>query len=189
MSQIRVGIFGANGYAGGELVNILRKHEDVNIIFATSNSWAGQRVPGTRLSYLPHEDASLSEVEAVFLALPHKASATFAARALEASCRVLDLSADLRMRDSASYEEWYQTAHPHPELLPTPYGLPELGGRVWPMRRRSPCRAVIPPAPSLASIRSSAPLPSMKRTRFMWMRNLAYPVLAARLNPTPISAK
>lgn len=127
MNKINVGIFGANGYAGQELVAILRRHDDVVIRFATSNSFASESVPGTGLRYLPHSDALLDEVEAVFLALPHKASASYAAKALAARCRVLDLSADLRLHDPESYEQWYQTPHPHPELLPTPYGLPELG--------------------------------------------------------------
>ena len=126
MSQIRVGILGANGYAGQELVAILRRHVDVELLFATSNSFTGGAIPGTGLRYLPHAEAPLAEVEAVFLALPHKASAPYAARALAAGCRVLDLSADLRLRDPATYERCYQTAHPHPELLPAPYGLPEL---------------------------------------------------------------
>ena len=126
MSKINIGIFGASGYAGQELVAILRRHENVVIQFATSNSFAAEPVRGTQLTFIPHNDAPLTAVEAVFLALPHKASAAFAAQALAAGCRVLDLSADLRLRDAETYERWYQTSHPHPELLPTPYGLPEL---------------------------------------------------------------
>jgi N-acetyl-gamma-glutamyl-phosphate reductase len=65
-------------------------------------------------------------VDAVFLALPHGVSAQMAAKALRYGVRVIDLSADLRLDTPESYEKWYGHEHPHPELLPTPYGLPEI---------------------------------------------------------------
>ncbi len=126
MGKIQVGVFGASGYAGQELLKILRRHNAVSLRFVTSDSFAGEALPGLDLRYLPHQQAPLQDVDVVFLALPHKASANFAARALAAGCRVLDLSADLRLRDANTYQRWYQTEHPHPELLPAPYGLPEI---------------------------------------------------------------
>jgi N-acetyl-gamma-glutamyl-phosphate reductase len=62
----------------------------------------------------------------VFLALPHGVSAQMAAKALASGVGVIDLSADLRLDTPEAYEQWYNHPHPHPELLPTPYGLPEI---------------------------------------------------------------
>lgn len=124
--KLRVGIYGAAGYAGRDLVEILSRHPNVEIVFATSTTDAGQPVPETFLYYVEHDKAPYDEVDAVFLALPHKASAPTAKKALEAGVRVIDLSADLRLDTAESYEAWYDTEHPHPELLPTPYGLPEI---------------------------------------------------------------
>lgn len=126
MSKIRVGVYGASGYAGQDLVELLVGHPEVELVFGTSNTYAGEAIPGTALRYLPHEDASLSDVDAVFLALPHHASAPMAAKALAAGVKVLDLSADLRLNTPEAYQQWYKVAHPNPELLPVPYGLPEI---------------------------------------------------------------
>lgn len=123
---VKAGIYGGSGYAGMELVEILSGHPCVDIIFATSNTYAGQPVTETDLHYIPHDDAPISDADVVFLALPHKASASRAMQALEQGVKVVDLSADLRLNTPESYETWYKVAHPHPELLPTPYGLPEI---------------------------------------------------------------
>ncbi len=124
--KIGVGVYGAAGYAGMDLVEILAKHPCVDLAFATSNSFAGDLIPGTDLHYVPSEDGRLADVDAVFLALPHKASAPMAAKALAAGVKVVDLSADLRLDTPEAYERWYKTPHPNPELLPVPYGLPEI---------------------------------------------------------------
>ena len=126
MSKIRAGVYGGSGYAGMDLVEILAAHAQVELVFATSNTYAGQRAPGADLEYVPSERAQMTEVEVIFLALPHKASAAVARRGIDAGIKVVDLSADLRMDTPESYEEHYHTAHPHPELLPQPYGLPEI---------------------------------------------------------------
>ncbi len=123
---IKVGIYGASGYAGQDLVEILSKHPDVNILFATSNTYAGDPVLGTKLHYIPSDQADLSAVNVVFLALPHKTSAPVAAAAIHAGVKAIDLSADLRLDTAAAYEKWYKTPHPCPDLLPVPYGLPEF---------------------------------------------------------------
>lgn len=123
---IRVGVYGASGYAGQDLIEILSMHPHVQIVFATSNTYAGQPVPFTDLRYIPSDDASLDTVDTVFLALPHGVSAQMASKALAAGARVIDLSADLRLDTPEAYEQWYNHPHPHPELLPTPYGLPEI---------------------------------------------------------------
>jgi N-acetyl-gamma-glutamyl-phosphate reductase len=124
--RIKVGVYGGAGYAGMDLVKILVQHPCVELAFATSNSFTGDLIPGTDLRYIASEDAHVHEVNAVFLALPHKASAPVAAKAMAAGVRVVDLSADLRLDTPEAYQTWYKTPHPNPELLPVPYGLPEI---------------------------------------------------------------
>ncbi|MFQ3565652.1 MAG: N-acetyl-gamma-glutamyl-phosphate reductase [Aggregatilineales bacterium] len=129
--QLRVGIFGASGYAGQDCVEILSRHPHVEIVFAASNSHVGEPVPFTLLQYIAHDDAKFDQVDAVFLALPHGVSAHFAAQAQAAGVMVIDLSADLRLDSAEAYEQWYGHPHAHPELLPVPYGLPEINrGRI-----------------------------------------------------------
>ena len=123
---IKVGVYGASGFAGLDLIELLTQHPNVRLTFATSDTYAGQFVERTDLRYVPHEEARLDGVDVVFLALPHKTSAAVAKKAREYDVKVIDLSADLRLRDAKTYEKWYQMPHPHPELLPVPYGLPEI---------------------------------------------------------------
>ncbi len=129
---MKVGVYGATGYTGLELVRLLEQHPEVEIGFLTSETFAGQtlgqtwpQAPDIRLT--PAAEAPLSDVDYVFLCLPHTRSAPTAALALRQNVKVIDLSADLRIDDPAVYEKWYKVEHPHPELLPMPYGLPELG--------------------------------------------------------------
>jgi N-acetyl-gamma-glutamyl-phosphate reductase len=136
-ARVKVGVFGASGYAGQDAVEILTRHPCAEVIFATANSYAGQPVPGTGLTYIRAEDAPLNAVDAVLLALPHGASAQMAAKAVAAGVRVIDLSADLRLDTPERYQQWYDHPHPHPELLPAPYGLPEIN------RERIAGRAVV----------------------------------------------
>ncbi len=124
--RIKAGVYGASGYAGQDVVEILAKHPCVDVVFATSTTYAGQDVPFTKLKYIPHDTAPLDQVEIVFLALPHGVSAQVAKKALDAGARVVDLSADFRLDTPESYEKWYNHPHPHPDMLPVPYGLPEL---------------------------------------------------------------
>jgi len=129
---IKAGIYGATGYTGLELAQILQRHPEVLLSFATSESSAGTSLHRSHpmapdFELVASEDAPLDEVDAVFLCLPHTQSAPTAARALAAGKKVVDLSADLRLTDPAAYEKWYKVTHPNPELLPVPYGLPELG--------------------------------------------------------------
>jgi N-acetyl-gamma-glutamyl-phosphate reductase len=131
MSVVVVGIYGATGYTGLELVRLLEAHPSARIRFVTSESAAGTSLRASHpsapdLTLVSAADAPLDEVQVVFLCLPHTQSATIAAQAVAQSVRVVDLSADLRIDDPAEYERWYKVTHPAPDLLPAPYGLPEL---------------------------------------------------------------
>lgn len=126
MTAIRAGIFGGSGYTGLDLVELVTGHPELELVFATSSSYEGEVVPGTALQYVAPDKASLDSMDVIFLALPHMASARVAKRGLDAGLKVVDLSADLRLDTPESYSEHYDGAHPHPELLNTPYGLPEI---------------------------------------------------------------
>lgn len=135
--MIRTAIVGASGYSGAELVRLLAGHPGASLEAVCAASSAGERWEELyrgrdhlfRGEIRPFEPAALAGLDAVFLALPHGASAS-AARELRGrvGC-VLDLSGDLRLPDEATYRRWYGRAHPAPELLgEAVYGLPELFG-------------------------------------------------------------
>ncbi len=129
--MIKVGIVGASGYTGIELVKIFAHHPNVELVFATSDSHVGKKLSDAfpcafDTPLVGHDAAPLDEVDVVFLALPHGASADYAKRALNAGARVVDLSADFRLHDAAAYKKWYALDHHAPELLPEAvYGLTE----------------------------------------------------------------
>ncbi len=132
----KVAILGATGYTGMELVRLLHGHPQVEISFFSSESHAGRpfdRVhPQFRgmidLELQPLQvDAIPEAVELVFCALPHGHSAGVVPELLRRGKRVVDLSADFRLRESSLYEEWYGRSHPAPDLLVRAvYGSPEL---------------------------------------------------------------
>jgi N-acetyl-gamma-glutamyl-phosphate reductase len=129
--MIRVAVFGATGYTGLELAGLLAGHPEVALSQLVSSSQAGRSLRAVHpaapdLPLIGAVDARLDAVDAVFLCLPHGESARTAAAALSAGTRVIDLSADFRLRDATDYETWYQTPHPHPGLLAEAvYGLTE----------------------------------------------------------------
>ena len=129
--MIKIGILGAAGYTGHELVSIFARHAEAQVIFATSGSNAGQKMSEIYpcpwdICLVDPADAALADADVVFLCTPHGASATLAAQVLAAGARCIDLSADFRLRDLSVYEQWYQK-HTAPELLPQAvYGLTEM---------------------------------------------------------------
>jgi N-acetyl-gamma-glutamyl-phosphate reductase len=138
-SSIRVAIVGASGYSGEELVRLLLRHPSADLVAVTSRQSAGLSVaevfpkfaafPKARSLRFTDPDVSAlaALAEVVFLALPHGVAAGFAIPLLKAGCRVIDLSADFRLKSAAVYEEFYGHAHPAPELLAeSVYGLPEV---------------------------------------------------------------
>jgi N-acetyl-gamma-glutamyl-phosphate/LysW-gamma-L-alpha-aminoadipyl-6-phosphate reductase len=128
---MKVGVIGAGGYAGGELLRLLGGHPEVAEIVAGSESLAGKPVtvahPNLRkrssLEFVRYEDVTGCDV--LFLSLPNGAHRLAELRGR--GTLVIDLSADHRLRDASRYREWYEADHPHPELLGTAvYGIPEL---------------------------------------------------------------
>jgi N-acetyl-gamma-glutamyl-phosphate reductase len=137
--MIRAGVVGGSGYTGLELIKVLNRHPEVELAFATSRSEAGRRVSEVfpvpvSLKFRPLEEVDLSALDVLFLALPHAAAARVAVQALEAGIRVVDLSADFRLKDAGTYAAWYNHTHPAPQFLDEAvYGLTEwaresLGG-------------------------------------------------------------
>jgi N-acetyl-gamma-glutamyl-phosphate reductase len=139
MNRIKTAIVGASGYSGMELLRLLLGHPGVELVAVTSRQEAGRalgavfprfhKAPGAELTFVePDPDLiAASGAEAAFLALPHGVAAEIARALLERGLKVLDLSADFRLRDPAVYQEFYGHAHPAPDLLESAvYGLPEV---------------------------------------------------------------
>jgi N-acetyl-gamma-glutamyl-phosphate reductase len=138
-SKVNVGVVGASGYSGEELVRLLLNHPRAELTVLTSRQQAGQTVarvfpkfanhPKSRaLRFIEPNVATLArEAQIIFLALPHGVAAEFALPLVEAGCQVIDLSADFRLRSAAVYKEFYAHEHPAPDLLARAvYGLPEV---------------------------------------------------------------
>lgn len=169
---VRVGIVGASGYTGAELVRLVLGHPELELGYLGAREKAGQRLgealPGTegiaglsdrRLeAFEPGAASELGgRIDVAFTALPHAASARAGAALLEAGIRVVDLSADFRLADAAVYEEWYGE-HPAKALLAQAvYGLPELhraelrGARLIAAPGCYPTSSILPLAPLLAA--------------------------------------
>lgn len=132
---MKIGVFGASGYTGLELLRLLIRHPKADVVFATSRRFAGQPVYAAHpslinLTDLKFLDASATEVaqsaEVVFLALPHGISMEIAPTFHKAGRKVIDLSADFRLADLAVYEKWYGR-HKAPDMIADAiYGIPEL---------------------------------------------------------------
>src|SRR5215831_1328554 len=132
--KIRAAVAGANGYAGMTLVNLLARHPGVELAQLTSRSFAGQPYravfPLLELDGAFATEPDASELDVVFSCLPHNVGAAHARRWLQAGARVIDMSADFRLKDAALYPRWYKRDHPAPELLrQAVVGLPELHAR------------------------------------------------------------
>ena len=134
--MIDVGIIGASGYTGAELLRLCAGHPDLRVVFATGDSQAGTALaelypslaaayPG--LVFDTYDPALLDRVDLVFCGLPHGASQALMPVLREKVRWVVDLAADFRLQDAELYPTWYGEPHAAPELLPGfAYGLPEL---------------------------------------------------------------
>jgi N-acetyl-gamma-glutamyl-phosphate reductase len=137
--KVKVGIVGASGYSGEELVRLLLAHPHAELCAVTSRQYAGQTVaqifpkfasyPGARTLRFsePNTELLAKQAEVIFLALPHGVAAEFAVPLLQLGARVIDLSADFRLKSAAVYKDFYAHDHPAPDLLAkSVYGLPEV---------------------------------------------------------------
>ncbi len=133
--MIKIGIYGATGYTGLELLRWLQRHPHVEVVWLTSENSAGQKfgdvfaVPPIlgRHTLITSAAADPAAVDLVFCCLPHGVSLEPVAKARASGAKVIDLSADFRLKDPAAYEQWYGHAHTQTALLAEAvYGLPEL---------------------------------------------------------------
>ncbi len=130
MKTVKVGIYGGTGYTGWALIQLLIAHPKVSIEFITSERLAGESLRKSwplapDMTLVSSTNANIDDVDCVLLCLPHTRSAEIAYLAKKAGKKVIDLSADLRLKEATVYEKWYKVKHAAPELLPVIYGLPE----------------------------------------------------------------
>jgi N-acetyl-gamma-glutamyl-phosphate reductase len=132
---IKAGIIGATGYTGSELLRLLCGHDEVDVTLVTSREQAGVAIddyfPNLRghltLKFEDPAKADFSQCDVVFFATPHGVAMNSAAQILAAGPKVVDLSADFRIKDIGLWEQWYGTQHAAPELVAKAvYGLPEV---------------------------------------------------------------
>jgi N-acetyl-gamma-glutamyl-phosphate reductase len=132
---IKVGIVGGTGYTGVELLRLLVNHPRVTLSVITSRAEAGRRVDNLFLNLRGHCELSFSEpdpealaaCDVVFYATPHNVAMQMVPELLQTGTRIIDLSADFRLRDAELWSSWYGEPHACPELLADAvYGLPEL---------------------------------------------------------------
>ena len=134
--MVKVGIIGGTGYTGSELLRLLLRHPEAEVVAITSRAEAGKSVASlfpnlrrhTGLIFSdPADEEALAACDVVFSATPNGVAATHAPRLLERGVRMIDIAADFRLRDIAVWEHWYGMRHPCPELVAEAvYGLPEI---------------------------------------------------------------
>jgi N-acetyl-gamma-glutamyl-phosphate reductase len=139
-SPVKIAVLGASGYSGIELLRLLLRHPNAELVAVTSRTLAGKALSAEfprfrgvgvadKLTFTNPEVSALKDTgaEIAFLALPHGVSVEFAKPLLEAGMKVIDLSADFRLRSAAVYKEFYAHDHATPELLDEAvYALPEV---------------------------------------------------------------
>ena len=128
--RVRVGIIGATGYVGAELIRLLARHPNVELVGLAGRGRDHDPIAG----FHPHlvttgltVHAELPPADAVFLALPHGTAAAIVPDLVELGTAIIDQGPDFRLRDAADFPRWYGFDHPRPDLLDLAvYGLPEL---------------------------------------------------------------
>lgn len=156
--MINVGIVGGTGYTGVELLRLLTKHPEVSVKVITSRAEAGIAVADlypnlrghTELRFSEPDVKRLGECDVVFFATPHGVAQNLMPALLETGTRVVDLSADFRLRDTERWGQWYGQAHGCPELVSEAvYGLPELNRDAISKARLVACPGCYPTAAQL----------------------------------------
>ena len=159
--MVKVGIVGGTGYTGVELLRLLAAHERVEVVTITSRAESGRRVdqlfPNLRghyeLAFAEPEVAELAGCDIVFFATPHNVAMNMVPELLAAGTRIVDLSADYRIRDASLWSDWYGEPHASPELLTEAvYGLPEVNRAAIADARLVACPGCYPTAVQLGFI-------------------------------------
>lgn len=162
-SRIRVVIVGATGYVGAELVRLLTRHPEVEIVGLVGRGRSREPIGGTHIHLDRtglHVDATVPEADAVFLALPHGAAAEIVPDLAAGGAAIIDLGPDFRLHEPADYPRWYGFTHPRPDLLADAvYGLPELhGDALRALRDNSSAIVGVPGCYPTATLLALAPL-------------------------------
>ena len=157
-SPIRIAVLGASGYTGADLVRLALTHPRIEIAALSANAKAGQTMAQVWPHFAPFPDLprlvtaesiDYSGIDAVFGCLPHAASATLLGTLK--GPKIIDLSADFRLKDAATYAQWYGGAHPAPARLPGAiYGLTEFARAALPAASLVACPGCYPTAVLLA---------------------------------------
>ena len=133
--MVKIGIAGASGYTGLELIRLLAGHPEAELTVLTSETFQDQNIAEVfpslngvvNIKLQPLDDSITRDCSVLFLALPHMAALDKLPVYLQSDCKIIDLSADYRLKDREAYSDWYSVTHTHPELLEQAvYGLPEL---------------------------------------------------------------
>jgi len=158
MDRIRVAVLGASGYTGAELVRLALGHPRMDLAVLSANAKAGQGMASIWPHFFPHsrlpslvraEEIDWGRIDVVFGCLPHATSAEILSGVR--GPRIIDLSADFRLRDAAVYAEWYGKAHPAPDLIDEAvYGLTEFARDALSAARLVSCPGCYPTAALLA---------------------------------------
>jgi LysW-gamma-L-alpha-aminoadipyl-6-phosphate/LysW-L-glutamyl-5-phosphate reductase len=133
---MKVGVVGASGYVGGEILRLLVSHPHAEISMVTSRQYAGEYISRIQPGLKGFTDLTFSELnydkltdkcDLVFTAVPHGTAVDIVKALYDRGMKVIDLSADYRLHNPADYDKWYGWQHPHPELLSkSVFGVPEL---------------------------------------------------------------
>ena len=134
--MIKAGIIGATGYAGNELARLLLGHKEVEVAWYGSRSYIDQKYADVYQNFFKLVDAKCmddnmaalaDEVDVIFTATPQGLCASLVNEEILSRVKVIDLSADFRIKDVNIYEQWYKIKHPTPEFIKEAvYGLPEI---------------------------------------------------------------
>ena len=159
--MVRVGIVGGTGYTGVELLRLLALHEEAEVAVITSRAESGRRVdelfPNLRglydLVFTEPDVKTLAACDIVFFATPHNVAMNLVPELLDAGARVVDLSADYRIRDAQLWSHWYGEPHASPNLLEEAvYGLPEVNREAIAGARLVACPGCYPTSVQLGLI-------------------------------------